>query len=104
MKRIALVILLALMFCKTYAQNTFFRTDGLQIAVDEEGFFASIQVCENEILMGYNYPLVMACKEGRLARPNHFVPAYGTLYEVGFEDGGSVLVNVQEMDNYLNQL
>ena len=101
MKRIVLFAFLALMTCKTIAQNTVFRTESLEIAVDEEGFFASIRVCGNEILMGYNYPFVMACKDGRLAVPNRFAPAYGTLYEVGFDDGGVVLVAICEMDNYL---
>ena len=101
MKRIVLFFLLALMTCKTFAQNTVFRTESLEIAVDEEGFFASIRVCGNEILMGYNYPFVMACKDGRLAVPNRFAPAYGTLYEIGFDDGGAVLVAICEMDNYL---
>ena len=101
MKRIVLFFLLALMTCKTFAQNAVFRTESLEIAVDEEGFFASIQVCGNEILMGYNYPLIMACKDGRLAVPNRFAPAYGTLYEIGFDDGGAILLDVLQFDNYL---
>ena len=87
MKRIALVMLLALMFCKTYAQNTFFSTEDLQVTVNEKGFFASIQVCDKEILSGNKYPVVLACVNGRLVLPTRFEPAYGTLYEVGFDDG-----------------
>lgn len=101
MKRIALFILLALMLCKTYAQNTFFSTEGLQVAVNEEGFFTSIQVCDKEILSSNKYPIVLACVNDRLVLPTRFVPAYGTLYEVGFDDGGAVLLDVQQFDNYL---
>lgn len=85
----------------TQAQNTLFHSENMCLNIDDEGNIISIIVCNKAILHDSAYPIIIGCKDGRLAMPHSFEPSYGTLYNISFNDGGEAVLDIQEMDSHI---
>ena len=101
MKKALTLIYILFVALAAQAQNTIFRTNELWLNVDKKGYISSINVCDKEILSDTFYPILIACRNGRLAMPQFFEPSYGTLYNVVFDDGGEAVLDIQEYDSHL---
>ena len=101
MKKALALIYILFIVSISQAQNTIFRTNGLSLSIDEKGFIFSITIHNKEILSGTSYPIVMGCHQGQLAMPQSFEPICGTLYNIVFDDGGEVVLAIQDLESYL---
>lgn len=65
---ISIFLLLGILF-KLQAQNIELKTKDTKISINDKGYFCSIVIDLQEILHEGNYPLIMACSDGKLIVP-----------------------------------
>lgn len=100
MRCLYVVGLLLWIACSVWAQGARLRSKTMEIGVDENGYFSSIKVNNQELLDAKSYPLVTVGTDGRLAFPVKMKTEPGLL-RLTLSDGGAMSLGYTEHDTYV---
>ena len=79
------------------AQDKLLKTRDAQITLNEQGYYASIQVNQQEILQGKQYPVVSVGTDGKVILPTS-MKASGNQLKLTMADGGKITLRYKESD------
>ena len=79
------------------AQDKLLKTRDAQITLNEQGYYASIQVNQQEILQGKQYPVVSVGTDGKMILPMS-MKASGNQLKLTMADGGKITLRYKESD------
>ena len=79
------------------AQDKLLKTRDAQITLNEQGYYASIQVNQQEILQGKQYPVVSVGTDGKMILPTS-MKASGNQLKLTMADGGKITLRYKESD------
>lgn len=74
------------------------KTSKTQISINDKGFYTSIRVAGEEILSVGNYPMISACKEGKIILPKS-LEVNGNTFSLKMDDGNKIVLNVVQTRN-----
>ena len=94
---------ICLLFCSliTFAQEYTFNSNDLSLVVNAKGYISDLDLYGQSITQPNTYPLIVGCVDGHLTFPMSFSPTNDSLYRVGLEDGGHILLKIENHFSYL---
>lgn len=101
MKRTIATICLILSGFIAFAQEHAFHSNDISLEVNAKGYISDLNLYGQSITQPDTYPLLVGCVDGHLALPTSFSPAHDSLYKVGFEDSGHVVLKIENRFSYL---
>lgn len=101
MKRTIAIICLLLGCFIARAQEYTFRSNDISLAVNAKGYISNLDLYGESITQPDTYPLIVGCIDGHLAFPKSFSTTNDSLYKIGFEDGGHVVLKIENRFSYL---
>ena len=92
-----------MLFCSliAFTQEYTFNSNDLSLVVNAKGYISDLDLYGQSITQLNTYPLIVGCVDGHLTFPMSFSPSNDSLYRVGLEDGGHVLLKIENHFSYL---